>query len=164
MSSMVAMAVSATTLYPMPMVSPGAGLWYPSVLAGFVAPQPLSGVAAGMMGHMLASFETSPAWVARQSQTTMDVSHIATEANHAVSRSIMQSWAQRGAALDRTMDAGSRARLGIDIYSDPSTGRQYTVDDKHRFYWVDPRGSVMGTDTDTPPPGFTHMERLPPGG
>ncbi len=161
---MVAMAVSATTLYPMPMVGPGAGLWYPSVLAGFVAPQPLSGVAAGVMGHMLASFETSPAWVARQSQTTMAVSHIATEANHAVSRSIMQSWAQRGAALDRSMDAGSRVRLGIDYLADPSTGRRYTVENKHQFYWIDPQGSITGTDTDTPPPGSVRQLQTVPSG
>jgi len=86
---------------------------------------------------MLTSFETRPAWIARQSQTTLDVSHIATEANHAVSRSIVRSGAQRGAALDRSMDAGSRARLGINYFSDPGTGRQHTMENKHHFYWID---------------------------
>jgi hypothetical protein len=159
---MEAYVFCATSLFMMPPPAQGAGFWYPSFLYGFLAPQKLAGIAAGVAAHMLASIEIDPQWVARQSETNMAVSRIATTTGHAMSNTIMQGWEERGAAIDRVMEEGSRARLGVDIYSDPATGNRYTVENTHRYYWVNPQGSVVGTDTDTPPAGFERLQRVPP--
>ena len=38
----------------------------------------------------------------------------------------------------------------------------YTVANNHKFYWVNPSGTVVGTETDTPPKGFSRLNRMPP--
>jgi cytochrome oxidase Cu insertion factor (SCO1/SenC/PrrC family) len=65
--------------------------------------------------------------------------------------------------MDRVMEEGSRVRLGIDVYKSPSTGTQYVVDNTQNYYWVNAKGNVMGTGTDTAPgAGFSKMTRVPP--
>ncbi|MFP4894855.1 hypothetical protein [Paraburkholderia sp. EG304] len=141
---------------------PAGTIWYADTILGFLSPTPMAGMAAGLMAHMVRSVEVNPAWVARQSQTNMDVSRIAAQTNAAMSNSIMRGWENRGAVIDRVMEEGSRARLGIDIYADPLTGIRYTVANAHKFYWVNPTGSVIGTETDTAPNGYTRLARVPP--
>lgn len=153
----------ATSLFALPAPVQGAGLWSPSVLYGFLAPRPLAGIAAGLAAHMLETIAVNPQWAAGQAQTNMAVSRIATETGHAMSSTITQTWEQRGAILNRVMDEDSRVRLGIDIYANPSTGTHYTVENTHQYYWVNPQGAVVGTDTDTPPAGFERLQRVPPG-
>jgi hypothetical protein len=152
----------ATSLTPWPMVGPGAGLWYPSFLFAYLAPKPLAAVAEQMVAHMLRTIAISPQWLALTSNTAMAVSRIATASGHAISDSIMRGWEARNATIDRLMEEGSRARLGIDIYADPATGTRYTVENTHQYYWANPQGRVVGTDSDTAPPGFQRLNRVPP--
>ena len=61
------------------------------------------------------------------------------------------------------MEEGSRTRLGIDIYSDPTTGTEYTVGNTSHHYWTDTSGNVVGTDTDDAPgAGYHRLNRVPP--
>lgn len=138
-------------------------LWYADTIEAFLAPSPVAGLAAALLAHMVKSVHVNPAWIARQSQTNLDVSRIATQTNTAISDSIMRGWQERGATMDRAMQEGSRARLGIDVYADPATGTQYTVANTRKYYWADASGTVVGTDTDTAPgPGFSKLRRVPP--
>jgi len=137
-------------------------IWYAETLAGFLSPSPVAGVAAGLLAHMLGSVQANPAWIARNSQMSVEVSRAAAQTNTAISDSIMRGWENRGAVMDRVMEEGSRARLGIDVYADPTTGTEYTIGNGHNFYWVNPAGTVVGTDTDTAPRGFSRLNREPP--
>ena len=137
-------------------------IWYGETMGGFLTPAPMAGIAAGVLAHMVQSVRANPAWVARQTQTNKDVSTIATQTNATISNTIMREWENRGAVLDRVMEEGSRARLGIDIYADPATGTKYTVANGYNFYWKNAAGSIVGTETDTPPNGFARLDRVPP--
>jgi hypothetical protein len=116
-----------------------------------------------MVAHMLGTITVNAEWLARVSDTALAVSRIATATGQAVSDSIMQSWKARNATIDRIMEEGFRARLGIDIHADPATGNRYIVANTHQYFWVDPSGRVVGTDTDTAPSGrFKRLKRVPP--
>ena len=142
---------------------PQGGLWYADIIEAFLAPAPVAGLAAGLLAHMVRSVHLNPTWVARQSQTNLDVSHIAAQTNAAISDSIMHSWEAKGATMDRVMEEGSRARLGIDVYADAATGTRYTVANSYQYYWANASGTVVGTDTDTSPgAAFTRLNRVPP--
>lgn len=139
------------------------GLWYADTIEAFLAPRPVAGLAAGLLSHVVKSVQLNPGWIARQSQANMDVSRIATQTNAAISDSIMRDWQERGATVDRVLEEGSRARLGIDVYTDPVTGAQYTVANTHKYYWTNANGAVVGTDTDTAPsPMFRRLKHAPP--
>jgi hypothetical protein len=158
--AMIANVLASTTFIAVP---PGGGIWYADAIEAFLAPAQVAGMAAGLLAHMVSSVEVNPEWVARTTQTSGDVSRVAAQTNAAISNSIIHSWEARGAVMDRVMEEGSRARLGIDIYADPGTGTKYTVANNHRYYWVNPGGTVLGTDTDTPPSSdFQRMNRVPP--
>jgi hypothetical protein len=137
-------------------------IWYYDGLAAFLAPTPVSGVTAGVLAHMVGSFQFNPEWLARVSNTAAAVARAAAQSNAAISDSIMRGWEARGATMDKIMETGSRARLGIDIYADPATGTQYTVAAGQNFYWANPQGRVVGTDTDTAPNGFSRLNHVPP--
>jgi hypothetical protein len=140
----------------------GTGIWYADTTAAFLAPSTVAGIAAGVLGHMTRSFAFDLAWLANGTQNAAAISRAAAETNAAISESIMKGWERRGAAIDRIMDEGSRVRLGIDIYGDPSTGDRYTVANSHNYYWVNARGNVVGTETDTAPVGYRRLNRVPP--
>lgn len=138
-------------------------LWYADSFTAFLAPTPVAGMAADLLGHMLTTLAANPQWVARQSQTAMNVSQIATQTNNIISNSIMQGWEQRSATMDQIMQEGSRERLGIDVYRDPDTGVEYVLGIGHQYYWCDGQGNVVGTDTDNRPGvGYTQLNRVPP--
>jgi len=142
---------------------PQGGLWYADTIEAFLAPSPVAGLAAGLLAHMIKSARPSPAWVARQSQTNLDVSRIATQTNAAISDSIMHGWEAKGATDDRLREQRSREQLGIEVYADAATGTQYTVANTHPYNWVNAGDTVVGTDTDTSPgPGFRRLNRVPP--
>ena len=156
-------AMSAYVLASILSISGQSGvIWYEETIIGFVSPTPLAGVAAGLLAHIVRSVQVNPAWVARQTQTNMDVSRIATQTNRAISDSIMHSWESKGAVMDRIMERGSRARLGIEIYEDAATGTRYTVANTHQFNWINAQGAVVGTDTEDAPSGFRQLARVPP--
>lgn len=111
---------------------------------------------------MIKSVRVNPAWVARQTKTNADVSHIAAQTKAAISDSLVHGWEERGAIMDRVMQEGSCTRLGIGVYADPATGIQYTVANSRGYYWVDASGTVVGTDTDTAPDvSFSRLNRTP---
>jgi hypothetical protein len=136
-------------------------IWYSEAIVAFLAPTPVAGPAAGLLAEMIATVKVNPDWAARQTQTNMEVS-AAARSNAAISDSIMREWESRGAVRDRVLEEGSRARLGIDVYTNPDTGTKYTVANGHNFYWVNPGGTVVGTDTNTAPKGFSPLNRVPP--
>lgn len=139
------------------------GIWYADTIESFLAPTAVAGPAAGLLAHMVKSVRANPTWMARQSQTSADVSRIVTQSNAAISDSIMHGWEERGAIQDRVMEEGSRTRLGIDVYADPATGTQYTVGNSYSYYWANAGGTVIGTDTATPPGlNFSRLTRVPP--
>jgi hypothetical protein len=144
-------------------ISGAAGaIWYADAIVGFLAPAPVAGIAAGLLSHMVKSVRVNPEWIARNSNMAVQVSQIAARTNAAISDTIMSGWESRGAIYDHVMEEGSRERLGIDVYSDPATGTQYTVANNHSYYWANAAGNVVGTDTDTAPTGFSRLTRVKP--
>ena len=115
----------------------------------------LAGVVAGVLSHMVASEQLNPQWVERQEKTNMAVSRIAAQTEAVISEGIMAAYSNREAMIDKIMDEGSRARLGIDYYVNPATGQQYVVSNTQNYYWSDAQGRVVGTATDTPPARVT---------
>jgi len=37
-----------------------------------------------------------------------------------------------------------------------------SVANGHKFYWVNPSGTVVGAETDSAPKGFSSLNRVPP--
>jgi len=125
-------------------------LWYADSMVAFVAPAPVAGPAANVLAQMVKSFTVNPQWLARQSQTAAQVSQIATQTNNEISNIIMGGWDIRNGY--------------VHTYVDPRTGNQYEIPDdvSCNYYWVDPSGNVVGSNSPTSPGGsYTRLNSSP---
>ena len=155
--------VSARTLHNQMAGPGGPSGWQADCIEEFLAPAPMAGQAAGILARMVRSFHLNPSWVSKQQGVTMEVANIAEKANAEISDSIMSSWQQRNATMDRVMEKGADTRRGYDNYVDPVTGNQYKLSNTFSYWWINSSGDKIPTPTDDPPgPDFRKINRVPP--
>lgn len=101
--------------------------------------------------HLAATFTIDPEWAQGQARLTAEQSRIITEMGEAVSDTLSESYSSRAAVLDELERRRSNAILEVEDVVDEATGRTLTVESGSSYYWIDPRGLVVGTDTDARP-------------
>ena len=79
------------------------------------------------------------------------LSQIVARSGQEISNIVSQGYADRNDYADSLSQRRSDATLGIERLDDPTTGRTYEVDSGSNYYWVDDRGTVVGTDTSVAP-------------
>ncbi|HLJ57261.1 MAG TPA: hypothetical protein VKT77_19650 [Chthonomonadaceae bacterium] len=113
--------------------------------AGYVAPTGSDALAETVLRHAVTTLQLDPAWIARQSQTAVDVSHIATRSNAEISKTINDSYWRRHAVIDDVSRKWSNVTLGLTDVRDPETGETWKVASGHNYYWR--KGdTAVGTD------------------
>lgn len=115
------------------------------------APEARFEEAGAALQHAVSTFRIDPAWAEGQARLTAAQTRIITEMGEATSRTILETGRFRSETLDAIHHRGALARRGVEEVVDPHTGEKRTVSSGSNYYWVDPRGTVLGTDTDTRP-------------
>jgi hypothetical protein len=112
--------------------------------------------------RLATTFRIDPGWAQRQARLTAAQSRIISDMGEATSRTIAEGFENRQQTLDEIHRRGANARREIDVVVDSHTDRGFTVTSGSDYYWVDDRGTVLGTDTDTRPSvDFRELTRLP---
>lgn len=138
------------------------GIWNVEHLAGFLASEDRLGLAREVFDHMLKSIELNPQWVAMQQNITASTSRIVSRTHAEISRIIDESYWSRQAVMDELSRRRSNVILGVEDVIDPVTGRELKVESGSNYYWIDHRGTIVGTETDTRPSlDFRELIRLP---
>jgi hypothetical protein len=138
------------------------GLWNAEYLYGFLAPIEKQQLAQSVLEHALRTFEINPQWAAMQQNITANTSRIVARTNTEISNIISDSYARRQETMDELSRRRSNATLGVLDVVDPATGETTKVESGSNYYWVDQRGTIVGTDTDTRPNlDFRGMVQLP---
>ncbi len=155
-------------------------LWDVKGFAGFVAPAARAGDASALLSHMVASFSIDPNWAAQQAQVTAQTNRIVEQTNQVVSNAIIQNGRTLSEMSDRIFQAGQarsneqfnavenydeKAVRGTSDYVNPETGTTYgNLDNSKAHQYVNPSGQTFGTDSENSPgPGWTELQRVPPG-
>ncbi len=97
------------------------------------------------------TFEIDSTWARRQAQLTAEQSRIIGEMGRAVSQTINDTHTATQSTLDDIHRRGADARREVEDLVDSRTGREITVASGSSYYWVDDRGVILGTNTDTNP-------------
>ena len=140
----------------------GGALWNVEYLYGYMAPQSKQETAQSTLEHLLASFQLNPQWAAMQQNITANTSQIVTQTNEKISSMIMESFEYRNRVNDELSRKWENAILGVEDVIDPLSGRQFKVESGSNYQWIDNRGYVVGTQTDTRPGfDFRKLVRLP---
>lgn len=123
------------------------GLWNVIFLNIYIAAEPKAALAQEVLHHMITSYESNPQWVAMQQNITMESARIQHETSEKISKTISDSYWKRQASNDEISRRRSNATLGLTDVTDPQTGQEMKVYSGSNYYWLDDRGTVVGTDT-----------------
>jgi len=142
--------------------SPGSGIWNVEYLCGFVAPSDKAALAQSVLNHVVQSGQTNPQWAATQQNIAANTSRIVSRTQEEVSRIINDTYWNRQGTMDELSRRRSNATLGVEDVIDSATGREIKVESGSNHYWIDHRGTIVGTETDTRPNlDFRQLIRLP---
>jgi len=140
----------------------GFALWHVEILYGYLAASGQVAQAQSVLGHMLKTFQLNPQWVAMQQNIAANTSQIVSRTSEEISNIISSSYWNRQGVMDEISRRRSNAILGVEDVTDPVTGREIKVESGSNYYWIDHRGIIVGTDTDTRPTiDFRGLTRLP---
>lgn len=140
----------------------GNGMWNVEKLFGYLTPAGKNGWAQDIMNTMLKSFAINPQWASMQQHLTGNVSGIVSRTQEVIASMTDDAYWSRQVRLDELDRRRENAILGTVDVVDPATGREMKVEDSADYVWIDPRGNVVGTQTDTRPDiDFRQLTRLP---
>ncbi len=91
-----------------------------------------------------------------------NTSQIVSRTQQEISKTISDTYWNRQGVMDELSRRRSNATLGVEDVIDPATGRQIKIESGSDYYWIDHRGSIVGTQTDTRRNlDFRQLVRLP---
>ena len=144
----------------------GAQVWAVLELSGFLVNAAADApMAHYVLNNVVSSLQIDPQWQRRQAQKTADVTGAVLRAQQQMAASItahareqarnnqvdvMSSWEARNRMRDGALQRGSDARRGTTTAYDPVQGSR-TVSNAYQSTWTRPDGSIMQTDSTTPP-------------
>jgi len=138
------------------------GVWLVISLGGYLAVAEKALEAHSVLEHMGSTFQMNPQWQNSQNNIAANTSQIVSQTQRQVSKSISDRYWNRQSANDEMSRRRSNATLGLEDVVDTNTGRQFKIESGSNYYWVDQRGTVVGTNTDTRPNlDFRELVRLP---
>ncbi len=138
------------------------GLWSVQMLYGFLATPDQATTAQGVLDHGLQTFQYNPAWWKMQQNLAGLTSQIVTKTNNEISNIINDNYWSKQTSDDELSRRRSNATLGLVDVIDEATGREIKVESGSNYYWIDPRGAIVGTDTYTKPSiDFRELLQLP---
>lgn len=140
----------------------GMGLWNVEHLCGYLAPAAKADLAQAVLNHIIGSIQINPQWAAMQQNIAANTSAIVSRTNEAISNIINDTYWNRQTVMDEIDRRRSNAILGVEDVIDPVSGRQLKIESGSDYYWIDHRGTIVGTQTDTRPAlDFRALIRLP---
>ncbi len=136
--------------------------WAVNPIIGYLAPPEKASTARAIMDQMVKSRRFNPQWQRMQNQVAGASSEIASLTANEIAEMAARSQRARDAVDDEIARRRSNATLGTVDLVDPQTGRRLSVESGSHYYWVDPRGLIVGTNTATVPTvDFRALLQLP---
>jgi hypothetical protein len=129
----------------------GPPLWRVHNLSAFVAPAEKESLANSIWDHTRESLQFEPQWEHMETQLAGAASRAVSGTANDIANMMARSQMARNAIDDEIARRRSNATLGVVDLADPETGRHMSVESGSNYYWVDPRGVIVGTTTDTHP-------------
>jgi hypothetical protein len=101
--------------------------------------------------HMVETFRIDEEWAQGQAQMTADQAKIIADLNDSMSNTISDGYWGRQATYDAIAERRADADLQVEDFVDPVTGQSYELESGSEYYWIDPSGTIVGTDTSVAP-------------
>lgn len=165
---------AAATVLPLP---GRGGIWYVEPLYGFLATTERQQQADDISRHVLNSMGINATWQQREDQIAGNAvqqdnarsAEIQARARQAIAEDqqktsdmIVKGYQARSQVYDEIARKRENAILGTVDVIDPSSGKQYKIDNYSDYHWMNNQGVIAGTKTDSAPgPDWREMITLP---
>ena len=158
---------ATVTVLPFPEAGTGAApIWYVESLYGYLATVDRQPQADAISRLVFSSTQVNAQWRQRENQIAGDA--VAQDNAHAqeiqararqqiaedqqkTSDMIVKGYEERSKAYDEIARRRENAILGAVDVVDPSSGKQYKIDNYSDYHWMNDQGVIAGTKTDTSP-------------
>ncbi len=136
--------------------------WKVANISGHLSPAEKSSTAESIVQRMAESRQFNPQWAMMQLRNEGATSQMISTTANQIADAAARSQRTRDAVDDEIARRRSNATLNVVELADPETGRRISVDSGSNYYWVDARGVIVGTNTDTRPTvDFRALLQLP---
>jgi len=122
------------------------GIWV-SNLFGYYSPEILFNETEYLVLKSEETFKVNPEWARREAQEVNKRIGIISSTQDSISETISSTFEYKSKSMDEINDKWSKTILGIEEVYNPDTGEMYVVDSGSRYYWIDNRNNIYGTDT-----------------
>ncbi len=137
----------------------GMGIWVSSMF-GYYSPEGLFNETEYLVLKSAETLKVDAEWAKREAQEMNKRLGIISNTQESISETIASTFEYRSETMDRINDDWSRAILGIEEVYDPSTEDMFVVDSGSKYYWINDRGDIYGTDTYENPPSQENWELM----
>lgn len=129
----------------------GGGAWAVWRLAQAEASGDVWSEALAAGEHLVSTFTIDPNWAQSQAQLTAAQARIIADMGATVAQTVSEGYWGQQATYDAIFEARSDATLEVEDFVDPVTGDTYELAASPQYYWIDPAGYIVGTDTSAKP-------------
>jgi len=120
-------------------------------LFGYFSPENLFNETEYLVLQSQESFKVNPQWAAKEAQEINKRAGIISSTQDSISDSISSTFEYRTNSQDRINEEWSKTTLGVEEVYNPETGDTRFVDSGAKYYWMDNRNNIYGTETDQSP-------------
>lgn len=142
---------AGTLLSQMPSYQGIFAMWVVNYLYAFDAPREEAATALAVTRRLADSFQVTAEWARMNGGLQSRVSEIVAEAGAAIAQSASQGYWNAQKAMGKSFKRYGQSVLGVEDAVDPLTGQEIEIVSGANHAWIDHRGYVVGTDTDTSP-------------
>ncbi len=130
--------------------SSGTGIWA-ATLFGYYSPENLFNETEYFVLKSEESFKVNQEWAAKEAREVNKRIGIISSTQDSISDTISSTFEYRTESQDRINNEWSKTTLGIEEVYNPETGQSWTIDSGSKYYWVDNKNNIYGTETDENP-------------
>lgn len=130
--------------------SSGMGIWAAS-LFGYSSPENLFNETDYLVLKSSETFKVNPQWAAKEAQEVNKRAGIISSTQDSISDTISSTFEYKSESMDRINNEWSKTILGVEEVYNPETGDTWTVDSGSKYYWMDNKNNIYGTETDENP-------------
>jgi len=122
------------------------GLWASS-LFGYYSPENIFNETEYLVFKSEETFKVDAEWAKREAQEVNKRIGIISSTQESVSETISSTFEYKSKSMDDINYEWSKTILGVEEVYNPDTGEMHVVGSGSRYYWIDNRNNIYGTDT-----------------
>jgi hypothetical protein len=153
----------AMIMYGAPMGLPDDTItWDVDLLFGYIAQPQRVQEAFAALSQVVGSWRVNPRWAGGNAEMAGAISRITADTTNYTNRILTEGYTQRALRASEVIRIASNQILDTVDVIDPTTNREYKIDSTSNYYWINPQGTIVGTNISARPDiDYTEMVQLP---